>query len=348
MGGVSYLNSSHIRVIGVNLVWKEIFDNPKGEVVTMNRLMVVMLSVLLLVIAVPALAQEDSEEVAASEAEPCSAGSIIQRVDGSYAEFEATRSSDDSLTTFNDVQNFYDSIGAVLDECRNIVELAASGVVEVGSGTFDDPYAFDYFGDTGKGYLLKINGSIRPADQYKSRYDSNAPQGYEYVAILVSVQCVSPEESFCELSYSSFELTGDLGTVYEARYSSSTLDVKLRPGGEGSGLVFFLINSDDTNLLAMHSVGYYSDPVIFRGEPAPGQVVEGPGGNTVTITATTSINVRGGPGTSYSVVGSFQTGQQETAVGRNSAGTWVQMERGWVFAQLVRVDGTITSLPVTG
>ncbi len=307
-----------------------------------------VIAILLFVHMLPALAQEDSEQASSADAGPCGVGSIFQRVDGSFAEFQATRSTEDSLTAFNDVQNLYDSLGAVLNECRNVVELAASGVVEVGSGTFDDPYAFDYFGDTSKGYLLKINGNIRPADQYKSRYDSNAPQGYEYVAILVSVQCVSPEESFCELSYSSFELTGDLGTVYEDRYQSSTLDVKLRPGGEGSGLVFFLIDSDDTNLLAMHSIGYRTDPVIFRGEPAPGQVVEGPGGNTVTITATTSINVRGGPGTSYSVVGSFQTGQQETAVGRNSAGTWVQMERGWVFAQLVRVDGAVTSLPVTG
>jgi hypothetical protein len=314
----------------------------------MRRLVCLIVAVLFLVVMVPVTAQEEAEEVVAGETDPCSAESIVQRVDGSFAEFEATRSNEDSLTTFNDVQNFYDSIGSVLDECRNIVELAASGVVEVGSGTFDDPYAFDYFGDTGKGYLLKINGSIRPADQYKSRYESNAPQGYEYVAILVTVQCISPEESFCELGYSSFELTGDLGTVYEDRYSSSTLDVKLRPGGEGSGLVFFLINSDDSNLLAMHSLGYRVDPVIFRGEPAPGQVVEGPGGNTVTITATTSINVRGGPGTSYGVVGSFQTGQQETAVGRNSAGSWVQLESGWVFAQLVSVDGDITSLPVTG
>ncbi len=314
----------------------------------MKRSIVAMLSLLLFVIAIPAFAQEDSEEAAADDADPCSAGSTFQRVDTTYTEFQVTRSNDDSLTAFNDVENFYNTVGAILDECRNLVELHASGIVEVGSGTFDDPYAFDYFGDTGQGYLLKINGSVRPADQYKSRYDNNAPQGYEYMAILVTVQCVSPEEAFCEVNYGSFELTGDLGTVYEDRYSSSTLDVKLRPGGEGNGLVFFLIDSDETNLLAMHSIGYRNDPVIFRGEPAPGQVVEGPGDGGVSITATTSINVRGGPGTSYRVVGSLQSGEQETAVGRNSTGTWVQMERGWVFAQLVRVDGTITSLPVTG
>ncbi len=308
----------------------------------MTRLRSVVIVFWIFLFTVAVVAQDESE---ASD-NPCSAGSMIQRVDGSFAEFEATRSSDDSLTTFNDVQNFYDSIGAVLDECRNIVELAASGVVEVGSGTFDDPYAFDYFGDTGKGYLLKISGIIRPADQYAGRYATRPSQGREYIALVVDVQCVSPAEDFCEVSYRDFELTGDNGVVYDYS-SSSSLDVKLRAGGEENGSVFFIIDSDDSNFLVMYEEGWSDDIVVYRGEPAAGQEFEGLGGK-VTITATTSINVRGGPGTSYSVVGSFQTGQQETAVGRNSAGTWVQMERGWVFAQLVRVDGILTSLPVTG
>ena len=312
----------------------------------MRRCVCLIIPVLFLVLMAPVVAQEDSEEGASGEADPCSSGSIIQRVDGSYAEFEATRSTDDSLTAFNDVENFYDSIGAVLDECRNIVELHSSGVVEVGSGTFDDPYAFDYSGDTGKGYLLKISGIVRPADQYIGRYATQASQGHEYIALVVDVQCVSPTDDFCEVSYSDFELTGDNGVVYDYS-SSSSLDVKLRAGGEGDGSVFFIIESDDSNFLVMYEEGWSDDIVVYRGEPAAGQVFEGLGG-TVTIIATTSINVRGGPGTSYRVVGSFQNGQQAAAVGRNSAGTWVQMERGWVFAQLVRVDGTITSLPVTG
>ena len=80
--------------------------------------------------------------------------------------------------------------------------------------------------------------------------------------------------------------------------------------------------------------------------PASGQVVV-ERTNDVKITATTGINVRSGPGTSFSRVGIFQTGQQATAIGRNSAGTWVQMERGWVSAEIVTVDGDLLSLPVT-
>lgn len=312
----------------------------------MNRLIVAMLSTLLLVSLVPVFAQEDTEELAVSEADPCSASSIVERIDTTYTEFQVTRTADDSLAAFNDVENFYNTVGAVLDECRNIVELHASGVVEVGSGTFDDPYAFDYFGDTGAGYLLKVSSVIRPANQYISRYATQPSQGTEYVAILVDVQCIAPDEDFCEFGYRNFELTGDNNVVYEYS-SSSSLDVKLRPGGEGNGLVFFLIESDDSNLMVMYQEGYYGDLVVYRGEPAPGQVVEEPV-SAVSITGTRSINVRGGPGTRYRVVGSFQNGQQATAVGRNSAGTWVQMDSGWVFTQLVNVDGNVTSLPVTG
>lgn len=304
----------------------------------MKRVMLCVFLVLFSMSVVSIFAQDDAS---------CDAEAIIERVDSIYTEYQVTRSTDDSLTAFNDVENYYNSLGDILDECRNIVELHASGVVEVGSGTFDDPYAFDYFGDTGKGYLLKVSRIVRPADQYISRYASAASQGYEYVAFVVDVQCEAPEDDFCEISYRSFELTGDNSVVYDYS-SSSSLDVKLRPGGEDSGSVFFVVESDDSNLLLLFKQGYGSDLVVYSGEPAPGQVVEGPASDGVLVTATTNINVRGGPGTSYGIVGSFQNGQQATAVGRNTAGTWVQMERGWVFAQLVRVDGNLNSLPVTG
>ncbi len=314
---------------------------------TMNKYIFVLISAVLYIVIAPVLAQEDTEKAAGRDQDPCSAISINERVDTTYTEFQVTRSTDDSLSAFNDVENFYNTVGDLLGECRNVVELHASGIVEVGSGTFDDPYAFDYFGDTGQGYLLKISRIVRPAGQHRHRWDDPAPQGWEYVALVVNAECISPDEDFCEIGYGDFELTGDNGSVYDYVSYSSSLDLKLRPGGDGSGSIFFLVENDDSNLLAMFEEGYRTGLVVFRAEPAPGQVIEEPAGS-VMITATTSINVRGGPGTSYRVVSSFQTGQQEAAVGRNSAGTWVQMERGWVFAQLIRVDGTITSLPVTG
>lgn len=300
-----------------------------------------LFAMLIWIAVMPAVAQDDGS---------CEAESIVERVDSIYTEYQAIRTTDDSLTAFNDVENYYNSLGDILDECRNIVELAASGVIEVGSGTFDDPYAFDYFGDTGRGYLLKVSRIIRPADQYISRYDDRASEGWEYVAFVIDVQCVSPSENFCEIDYGDFEMVGDNGVVYGYGYrgsSSSSLDTKLLAGGEDSGSVFFLVESDDSKLRLVFSPGYSSNFVIYSGEPAPGQIVEEPVDDTVTITSTTNINVRSGPGTSHSIVGSFRNGEQATAVGRNTAGTWVQMQSGWVFAQLVRVDGNIMSLSIT-
>lgn len=304
-----------------------------------------LFAMLIWIAVMPVFAQDDGS---------CEAESIVERVDSIYTEYQATRTTDDSLAAFNDAENYHSSLGDILDECRNIVELQASGVVEVGSGTFDDPYAFGYFGDTGQGYLLKVSDVVRPADQYRHSWDSAVPAGYQYVALVIEVQCVSPADGFCVVSSDAFELTGDNGNVYVYDYLlySGSLDLKLRPGGENSGSVFFIIEADDSNLQLIFKNPYdwsNSYLVVYSAEPAPGQVAGYPASDTVTITSTstTNINVRGGPGTSYAIVGSFRNGEQAMAVGRNTAGTWVQMQSGWVFAQLVRVDGNLMSLSIT-
>ena len=67
----------------------------------------------------------------------------------------------------------------------------------------------------------------------------------------------------------------------------------------------------------------------------------------IIIVSTTSLNVRRGPSTNYGVVGSFQQGEEAVAIGRNADGSWLQMNAGWVFAQLVEARGSIGILPVT-
>lgn len=55
-----------------------------------------------------------------------------------------------------------------------------------------------------------------------------------------------------------------------------------------------------------------------------------------TATANRNANLRGGPGTSYPVVGSVRTGQALAIVGRNGAGDWLQLTDGeWIAAFLV-------------
>jgi hypothetical protein len=55
------------------------------------------------------------------------------------------------------------------------------------------------------------------------------------------------------------------------------------------------------------------------------------------------INVRGGPGTNYGLVGSAQAGTKFKVTGKNQAGDWWQIDYsgqpGWVFGQLVTATG---------
>jgi hypothetical protein len=64
------------------------------------------------------------------------------------------------------------------------------------------------------------------------------------------------------------------------------------------------------------------------------------------------LNIRGGPGTAYPVVGAATPGQTLAAQGRNERGDWLQIVRpgnagaGWVAAAYVTMAGAIGDLPV--
>jgi hypothetical protein len=65
------------------------------------------------------------------------------------------------------------------------------------------------------------------------------------------------------------------------------------------------------------------------------------------------MNVRGGPGTNYPVLGTAPAGASSTVVGRNADSSWLQVEyppgsgnTAWVFAQLVTVSGNPQSVAV--
>ena len=58
------------------------------------------------------------------------------------------------------------------------------------------------------------------------------------------------------------------------------------------------------------------------------------------------MNVRGGPGTNYNIVGSANVGERYPVSGKNDAGTWWQIDYngqdGWVFGELVSTQNTET------
>lgn len=71
----------------------------------------------------------------------------------------------------------------------------------------------------------------------------------------------------------------------------------------------------------------------------------------LNVTALNKANVRSGPSRSASVVSSLSSGQTVVGDGRNEAGDWLRIQLdegrvGWVFAELVSVEGDASTLPV--
>jgi outer membrane lipoprotein-sorting protein len=64
----------------------------------------------------------------------------------------------------------------------------------------------------------------------------------------------------------------------------------------------------------------------------------------------TLVNVRGGPGTTYPVIGGLYPKQVVRVVGKSQAGDWwaidLEGQTGWVFAELVDFSGDPASVPV--
>ncbi|MEX1019864.1 MAG: SH3 domain-containing protein [Litorilinea sp.] len=79
------------------------------------------------------------------------------------------------------------------------------------------------------------------------------------------------------------------------------------------------------------------EPVETEPEaPAPAPVAE--------IVVNSAMNVRGGPGTNYNVIGAANAGQSFPVTGRNADNSWWQInyngQAGWVFADLVSEQNT--------
>ena len=70
-------------------------------------------------------------------------------------------------------------------------------------------------------------------------------------------------------------------------------------------------------------------------------------GPTVTINGT--MNVRGGPGTNFPIIGAATSGQQYAALSKNAAGDWWQIEYegrlAWVYGGLVTPSADAANAP---
>jgi hypothetical protein len=84
-------------------------------------------------------------------------------------------------------------------------------------------------------------------------------------------------------------------------------------------------------------------------DPAP---VRLPPGLLVVTQTADIVNVRGGPNTNFPSVDTFPSGQVFAAVGRNTAGDWIQVQNGgltgWIVRRLLIANGDVRLLPITG
>lgn len=88
-------------------------------------------------------------------------------------------------------------------------------------------------------------------------------------------------------------------------------------------------------------------PIVETVEPTPPPATTEPAAASgpVTITVLQNMNVRGGPGTNYPVIGPGPAGESAPVLGRNTDASWLQIKYpsssgvGWVFAKLVQING---------
>lgn len=280
---------------------------------------------------------------AQDEIEICSPNDISARADEAIDRYQAEREEADHMeAALDELDRLQRSLNNIQTLCANV---ASGGTASEGSGTLQDPYVFGTAGDSGEGFSIQLTGFIRPADQVirnENRFNDRPGAGEVYVILELTIECDRNFSGRCETNYFDYELVGDLGTIYgpASVVYDNKLDVGLFAGGTATGGLPFLIRENDTNLKLLYRPNRFRDEfVAFEATPSLASGVE--------ITASASINVRGGPGTNFSVSGNLPAGESAIAFGRNSDGTWLQIAEGWVFSELVATNGDVAQLPVT-
>ncbi|RMG89819.1 MAG: SH3 domain-containing protein, partial [Chloroflexi bacterium] len=185
--------------------------------------------------------------------------------------------------------------------------------------------------------------------------------------------CPSLVENVVELVDDTCQATGR----NQACVGHLAVDATFRPGStvtsfQQEGDIIDLVALDSLTLSPMDLVNGMWGVALLRvqanlPDTLPGQnvtmllfgdvAIENVGGTRASITheivANTNLNVRGGPGTGYAILGVLGGGQRATADGRTSDNRWLHIQRdegsaGWVVANAVTATGDIRQLPVIG
>jgi hypothetical protein len=93
-------------------------------------------------------------------------------------------------------------------------------------------------------------------------------------------------------------------------------------------------------------------PVPPTPTPVPPTPTPVPEPEAPQAVASRNMNVRGGPGTDYAVIGSAETGDSFDITGKNEDGSWYEVccfagdEKGWLSASLVTLEGDAAAIEV--
>ena len=174
------------------------------------------------------------------------------------------------------------------------------------------------------------------------------------------------------------------GVTTEATIAVDQLNVRATPGTEGSVIDVFRLNttvlvSGREDQLGNGGIWVFATPVAggtsgwilsefvqfpagfvietldvintqgVQGEGADPSAASSPEG-TLSGNTINNINFRSGPGTNYGILQGLTGNIAFVADGRNSAGTWIHVTvggtQGWLYASLVNVNGSISTLEV--
>ncbi len=270
-------------------------------------------------------------------------------VDALYNDFLMARSEVDMQANLRAVQRMQTGIEELLTTCENAGNVAEEVEIPVtaahfGSGTPDDPYGYNQAAPAAEHLDLRVVEMRRPADDWLDEAVRNlftpAEEGQEYVAISVEALCAFESRADCEVDRTAFRLIGDLGTEYapaDFRFEGE-MRLRVQPSRSRIGVVAFLIDSQDTNLMLLYSPDDFAsedDWVYYRAQAA------------IEVVATAQLIVRGGPGTQFAPQAGLVQGQIAHAIGRNDDASWLRIPDGWVYAEYLHLrEGDALLLPV--
>jgi hypothetical protein len=262
----------------------------------------------------------------------CEAVPVAREIDALYNTFLASRGEVDAAQMLGAAEEFYGAMGDILLGCGS-TSVSVNDDLDAGfagSGTAVDPYAFGQPGAAANGTTIRPIEFIRHAEE---TLGLPVILDEEWVLVMVEIGCPANSRAECAAAIHNFRLLGDSGTLYDSEFVvgyDELLDVQVPAGRVRVGGLPFHIAPTETSFNLL----YYPEGLLGGDEQ---EVTYYRTANFVRISANTEVVVRTGPGVQFPPRGGLSDGQEVVAVGRNDNGEWLQIEAGWVNAEVVTV-----------